>query len=352
MATAERVTALGDGSRALLRMLLRPVLCSAPVSPVWHRLSGTPPVCLMLHRFRADGAPESGLEVGALRKALTALRRERRPIVSLRHQAARLADGAPLLAGEISITVDDGYVDFAELAAPVFREFDVPVTTFIVADFAEQRLWLWWDRVEHAVLHTSVPVLRIPLPGGEDFRADLRSPDARRRSAADLVRRLERLPENERQAILRRLPDLAQVTTPALPPARWAAMSWQTIRALATDLIEFGAHTVTHPILSTTSAECSSWEIAESVRRLAAHVPQAVPVFCYPNGSAWAFGEREESNVALLGLTAAVATTPAYLHGPAVARLHSLPRFAWPEDPVDLRQITSGFEWIKSRVRG
>jgi peptidoglycan/xylan/chitin deacetylase (PgdA/CDA1 family) len=50
------------------------------------------------------------------------------------------------LAGELSITFDDGYADNAELALPVLSRWRLPATFFVATGFVESELQTPWDR--------------------------------------------------------------------------------------------------------------------------------------------------------------------------------------------------------------
>ena len=85
-------------------------------------------------------------------------------------------------------------------------------------------------------------------------------------------------------------------------------MEWSEARSWEARGLSFGAHTVTHPILSRTSDERSRQEIADSWARLREMVPRPVPMFCYPNGSLEDFGPREFVNSRDLEFEGALST--------------------------------------------
>ena len=135
----------------------------------------------------------------------------------------------------------------------------------------------------------------------------------------------------------------------------FSPMSWDQARKLESSGMSFGAHTVTHPVLSTVSAEESGFEIRESWKRLTAEVREPVPVFCYPNGRRRDFGEREISTVRELGLWGAVTGHPGVIDpdtfcgSPEAPYL--VPRFAY-QGLLHTLQSVSGLETFKVRLRG
>ena len=83
-----------------------------------------------LHRFRDLEVGNAGHDPQLLRNNLSWLRANNCSLLSLTELLDRLAEGAPLKRG-VAFTVDDGYADFARVAAPIFAEVDgCPVTVF------------------------------------------------------------------------------------------------------------------------------------------------------------------------------------------------------------------------------
>ena len=93
---------------------------------------------LMYHQFSPDRK--------TLAEQCEHMRRYYQP-VSLTSISESLETGRPLPPNSIAITVDDGYRDFFLHAYPVFLEYQIPATVFLVSDFLDEKLWLWWDQI-------------------------------------------------------------------------------------------------------------------------------------------------------------------------------------------------------------
>lgn len=306
---------------------------------------------LTLHRFTAYGRP--GHDPQALARNLEWLRRRRYHVVSLMDliTGVRREDRTPQRT--VVFTVDDGYADFAEVAAPVFARYDCPVTVFLITGFLDGGLWLWWDRVRYALEHSPRRSLEIAFPN-RTMQYSWNDPASRLRTGRDLISQLKSLPNGEREAAHRAMEARLEVELPRCPPAEFGPMTWEQVRALSGNGVRFGPHTVTHPILARTSDEQSRQEIQGSWERLQEQVPDPVPVFCWPNGDPTSFGAREVRYAAQAGMLAGLSTVQASLTRrlwETTGGAFAVPRYAYPQQTDDFAQIVSGLERLKSVAR-
>jgi len=91
--------------------------------------------------------------------------------------------------------------------------------------------------------------------------------------------------------------------------------------------VSFGAHTVTHPILSRVSAERARWEIVESKREIEKQIGVTVSTFAYPNGRIGDFDASTKETLKAEGFQSAVTT---------VFGTNPCPPERW--DPLELRR--------------
>jgi peptidoglycan/xylan/chitin deacetylase (PgdA/CDA1 family) len=255
----------------------------------------------------------------------------------------------------VVFTVDDGYADFAEVAAPVFQRYDCPVTVFLITGFLDGGYWLWWDRVRYAVEHSRQTSLTFEFPGNI-VRYEWQDPSGRARACRDLIHRLKHLPNHEREAAHIELEARLEVSLPASPPLEFAPMSWEQVRSLGRSGVTFGPHTVSHPILARTTDQQSRNEIFGSWERLQTQSDRALPIFCWPNGDPTSFGPRETRLAAEAGMVAALSTVPASLTlrqwtGNSGGGAYALPRYAYPQDTFNFAQVVSGLERLKGIAR-
>jgi peptidoglycan/xylan/chitin deacetylase (PgdA/CDA1 family) len=334
------------------RVLLTPLVLPG-LAKVLSTLTNTQATIFMFHRFSVPELGISGHDPQTLRRTLAHLRRQHYNILSLQDLLQKLLEGAPL-GRAVAFTIDDGYFDQAQIAAPIFAEYDSPVTTFVTTGFLDGKTWFWWDKLEQIFEETKRSELRARL-GNEELLYGLDSPDARSIACENLNLRCQDAPEGHRLACIIDLSREAYVELPTTPPAKFAPLSWGEARSLEKRGMTFGPHTVSHPVLSTTSDEQTEFEIAESWRRLRAEVSTPVPIFCYPNGRARDFGDREIAVIRRMGLSGAVTGQPGELHPTdfrkSTTMSYRVPRFPYSDSLPHVLQCVSGLEMVKSRIR-
>lgn len=336
----------------LKTVLLRP-LAVPGLAEVLSTLTDTRATIFMCHRFSVPELGICGHDPVELARTLALLRKRRYRVVSLDELFRHLQDGEPLQR-VVAFTIDDGYFDHAQVAAPIFSKYDCPVTTFVATGFLDGLVWFWWDKLTYIFERTSRTELTARLSGRE-ICYTLDSPRSRLAAWDDLNLRCQDAPETDRLSCVLDLSHEAEVHLSSTPPPQFAPLSWDEARKLEKQGMSFGPHTVTHPVLSTTSDDQAAFEITESWKRLSDEVAHPVPVFCYPNGRDKDFGDREISIVRQLGLAGGVAGQPGELR-PAQLRDSSplryrVPRFPYQDSVPHVLQCVSGLELVKSRIR-
>jgi peptidoglycan/xylan/chitin deacetylase (PgdA/CDA1 family) len=111
---------------------------------------------------------------------------------------------------------------------------------------------------------------------------------------------LKRLPEDEKQRIIKELPELLKVAI-NLEDFNNLMMDWDQVRNLSTRGIYFGGHTKTHPILSQVNDVDAKVEILGSKDRIEREINQPVISFAYPNGQKGDFNQTTKSLVSSAG---------------------------------------------------
>ena len=339
----------------LLKRVLVKSLVAPGVAETLSALTGTQTTIFMLHRFSAPELGVSGHEPAALRRTLAYFRKRRYRLIPLHDLFLKLQAGEPMKR-TVAFTIDDGYFEHLSVGGRVFAEFDCPATTFVTTGFIDGQLWFWFDQLAYIFQETKRTELHAQLSGVRiPYQID--SPEARLNAWRDLSSRCKEAPDTDRLACIRELSGEAGVELPAAPPPRFAPLSWDDARAAERQGMTFGPHTVTHPVLSTTSDSQSCFEIEQSWNRLSAEVTRPVPVFCYPNGRLRDFGEREIAHLRRLGFIGAVTgeqqtdlRPEEFLKSPSAPFL--VPRFGYVDSLPHVLECVAGLESVKRRLRG
>ncbi len=338
-----------------LKRLIVGALANSSVAALSHGLMAGRATVFMLHRFDCPEVGVRGHDLGFLRNSLEYLRKKKYELISLRELYSCLAPETRSVRGAVAFTIDDGYFDHTHVAAPLFAEFDCPVTTFVTTGFLDKHLWFWWDQIEYVFESTQRPIVSMTI-GTQNLHYHMTESAGRAQGKIHFTNICKALKTEDRHVAIARLAGAAEIDIPKSPPARYAPMTWDALRAAEKRGMEFGPHTVTHPILARSSDEQTATEVALSWDKLQHEAKNPVPVFCYPNGQFSDFGEREIRVVRSAGMHGAVSGEPGYFDRDQILRDSDegfrVRRFSFPDNLSDLIQYVSGIERAKQLLRG
>lgn len=244
--------------------------------PRWPRrtriasLRRTRPLVLLYHRV--DDAPGADVDPETFAAQVELLTRRRTPATV---DAIATGDVPP---DAVAVTFDDGYAETLRNAQPILAAAKVPATVYVAtARTADQRPF-WWNELEDLLRLRPGAPLRLTVDG--ETRAWRDGSTALRHL---LVWLQPKLPEIIEAAI----EDLrAWAGTSAVPPAApLRPLTVAELRAAASPLLSFGAHTRTHPNLRFLSADRLRSELVESRGELEHWLGGAPPAgLAYPFG--------------------------------------------------------------------
>ena len=226
----------------------------------------------------------------------------------------------------VVVTFDDGYADNLYHAKPILERYDIPATIFVTTGYIGGEREFWWDELERLLLQpTNLPEkLSLSINGQihqwdvgqaanysqKDYLRDSKfdpwkaKPNSRLFFFYCVWDKMRSLSETEQFRILKDIQswsnsqqNLSQSYRPLSPE--------ELIALGADNLIEIGAHTVTHPCLSEHSETVQKNEIQESKIFLENLLNYPITSFSYP------FGNRSDQTVELartLGFDCACST--------------------------------------------
>lgn len=233
------------------------------------------------------------------------------------------------------ITLDDGYKDNYLHAYPILKKYHAPATIFLATGHIGTDRLFWYNKVQY-VIHATCLVEADVADLGK-FRLQSRSD--RLKASSVVVERLKRMPEWERNSLVDRLANALSVNIPD-DLAKGFVLSWDEVREMSSDGIAFGAHTVSHPILTNLPLEQAKWEIAQSKKDIEERLGQPVTAFAYPNGGTRDFNTQITNFVKESGFLYAVTAIPQWI-GPK-ANIYELGRIYVSEDPNQFKVLFSG----------
>lgn len=218
------------------------------------------------------------------------------------------------------VTFDDGYADNYSHAFPILKEKDLPATVFLATSFMESGRLFWWDLVAYCFKQTALEAVQLPEIASESLLLSDAMP--RRQSINRVLLWTKRAADATKNEFLQRLPQILEVEIPA-NLGHGMHLSWPQVREMAQHGIEFGAHSISHPILTNVEHEQLKLEIRGSKRAVEEHLGGEALTFCYPAGQ---FNAAVQDEVRSAGFRFATAFHEAISHSKpdhfALPRIH------------------------------
>lgn len=176
------------------------------------------------------------------------------------------------------ITFDDGYIDNYEVAYPLLKQHGLTAVMFATAGFMGVRRLFWWDRLAYVAKTAKRSSTAIEEP--IHLAIDLDSFATRQAAARHLINSMKKLPEQDKELIIRRLAENLGVE---LDESRFATtMNWNQLREMSGAGIEIGAHSVNHPIFSNIDHETLSREVSGAKQIIEKELGHEVVTFGAP----------------------------------------------------------------------
>lgn len=304
--------------------------CWPQASQGWARRKDLPRVLILLYHRVNDVPTDPQLLCISPRhfeEHLQVLRRDYRPL-RLRQAVETLHERC--VPSRVVVTFDDGYADNLERAKPVLERLNIPATVFVATGYVGQDREFWWDELERLVLQPGMLPKKLRLcVAGKTRRWDLgeaasyseeaarqhqawhvlteHDPSPRQRLYRTLYQWLYTLSGAERDQVLGAIRRWGGVASGCRPSHR--PLSAEGIMQLVDGgLIEVGAHTALHVVLSGQSRENQRSEILQSKTDLEELVGKPVTSFAYPYGGRSDYTRETIDVVREAGFTCACST--------------------------------------------
>ena len=338
--------------KKVLKRLLTPILASRPISTIADRLFNCGVPIFMLHRIAQQGEINAGkISPAHLRNCLGYLVDHDYTFISLEELILALKHNQKPPPKSVVFTMDDGYVDQAEIASPIFLEYNCPLTFFIITGMLDQTIWPWDAKTSWIIESSESPSLE-NCATVKSLNLKLDSNISKRILRRSIQNALKKIDTKYIPEILQKLSIDAGVTIPDQPPLAYQPMTWETARQLENQGVHFAPHSVNHNILSRLGRETMEKEIQDAWQSINHELKKPVKVFCYPNGKSIDFGEREIEVIKNAGYLGAVSTVPGVTrcNNRSDDQIYSLPRLALPNNMTDFIQYCSWIESAKEKL--
>lgn len=175
------------------------------------------------------------------------------------------------------ITFDDGYLDNYQLAFPILKAMNVPATFFVATGLIESDVIPWWDEIAWHLKQSNFSELSLPswnksIILSKTINKNIREVLSQFKSSAATI---------EEQLL-----ELRKITGMTLEQYESEFLSWSNIVEMESAGMTIGAHSHSHRIFSSLSAEELSHELSHAKMLLEEKLTNKVLTISYPVGNA------------------------------------------------------------------
>ncbi|MFH0731638.1 MAG: glycosyltransferase [Candidatus Omnitrophota bacterium] len=235
-------------------------------------------VIFMYHKVLEGKSVFSGLPVQVFEKQVDFIRR----YFNVVGFPELLAHKNYIKANRAVITFDDGYKNTYDCAFPILKRYGLPATIFLATGLLGNGRLIWTDKISYLVQKTNKPTLTVKIDGYSEKFALLTDKD-RKKAIERIKESLKRTNEIIKKEVLAEIEREVSVDPKGISDSQ-GMLNGQEIGEMAKEAIDFGGHTVNHPILTNIPLEEAWKEIKESKEEIEKHANKPVIAFCYPNG--------------------------------------------------------------------
>ena len=304
---------------------------------------------LMFHRVCPESSRprirgNSGLEVTPeyLENTIKFLRKNNYEIISLSRVAKILNDNYKKKKFAV-LTFDDGYIDNYVHAYPIFKKHRVPFSIYVTTNFPDGNGILWWYILEDLILKEARIEFQL---NGLEYQYSCASLLQKEWAYQQIHGLILNGPSNDlNQRILQ---VFKNYDIDFLKKTSQLALTWEQIREMSADpLIEIGAHTINHHVLSKLTDFAVQKEMEGSRDKIESEINQKVEHFSYPFGTRKEVGQREFRIAKKCGFKTSTTTTIGNIFKEHKDLLEQLPRI-----PVNQKRDNGKINYLNLWLNG
>lgn len=185
----------------------------------------------------------------------------------------------------VVISFDDGYRDIYFNAFPVLERFNLSAIVFVSTRMVEKSECFWWDELEDLVEHNHLEEIKLALENCFSPEYDLNlehlvAIQDKRFFLETLTEQIKKIKGKYRDELLSRLKPFLK----SGEEAKREVLSWDEIKKLRKNRVEFGSHTHNHYLLTFEDQKTINEELKTSKQKLEEHLEEKIEFLSYPSG--------------------------------------------------------------------
>lgn len=208
------------------------------------------------------------------------------------------------------ITFDDGYQNNYDVAFPILCEEKLPAAIFLTTGFIDTNDTIWSCRLHYAFTKTSKRMFE-----WNRLEFDISGKTEKANALTVIKEKLKKMPSKQMIAGVREIVMALNVRPEEGIDigSAYRMLNRKAINSMASSgLIEFGAHTCSHPILSRMTTLEQEEEIKRSIDAVKEITGSPCRLFAYPDGGIGDYGNDTIRILQDSGITTAVTTINSY----------------------------------------
>lgn len=291
---------VGERLKFAIKFLVSHILYGLGLLQLWQRIAlNRRAVVLMYHRVltpseRRESASHPAIIVEQETFALhMSLVKRRFKVLTLDQFTEKMERRIPFENSSCLITFDDGWKDNYTHALPILKKYKLPAVVFLPVNYIGQKRLFWQESLVQ-VLHLAVMVGRqdsgkssrlreIVAPLGLGEVLDIQGDNPRPWIIASISQKRKRFTPASVEEVVRMLKkelDVEQGNASAID----GFLTWDEIRAMSREGIQFGGHGAEHHLLSHLTVDEARDEVEGAKAMIASQLKEVPCSFSYPRG--------------------------------------------------------------------
>jgi peptidoglycan/xylan/chitin deacetylase (PgdA/CDA1 family) len=231
-----------------------------------------------------------------------------------------------------AITFDDGWKDNYEIAFPLIKKYEIPITIFLASGFIGTERWFW---PEELILHLKkINKYRYSIKDELKLIHQLLPAFDKAKNyelwIQEVIKEMKKFTPEKRENILNSLRQLDPTVIRKRMLLNWD----EIIEMYNSKLVSFGSHTINHVILDQLDNKTKNDEIKGSKDQIANKIGSDIKMFAYPNGN---YNKEETEILINNGFMGAVTTKRDYLNKDTP--IFEIPRIGMHEDVSNYKAL-------------